>query len=111
MEMWILEVDPNGNTSATLTTTVSWNEVELGAVENGTWVIREGKGDSGPVRIANMMTNTSFSVTDVNTKFFTIISPPLTTRIESRDDMQSMPKDFASTESSQRCSHQSPNQT
>jgi len=93
-ETWVLEVDPNGNTPPSRTTTVSWNAADLIAIANGPWVLREGTDGTGAIRLADMRSTTSFAMTGTGEQYFTVTAP-LITRVEGRQATLETPERFA----------------
>jgi len=96
-EVWVLEVDPNGNTPPNRTTTVSWNAAELIGLANSPWFLHDGTDTTGAVRIMDMRLTTSLAVTGGGEQYFTIKSPPLPMIVSVKDQRagQNLPDRFA----------------
>lgn len=71
---WTIDLDPHGNAGTPTSpqcATLSWDPLEFSSDNN--YVLREGIDPDGPIVVADMRSNTSFEVCDVQTsRYFTI---------------------------------------
>ncbi|MBN1482922.1 T9SS C-terminal target domain-containing protein [candidate division KSB1 bacterium] len=93
-EIWVLEVDPNGNTPPGRTATVSWDANELKEIGDDIWELREGTDGTGAIIIPDMRAETSFDVSGTGEQYFTITALKVTghiTDLKEQDDGQKLP--------------------